>query len=74
MNSDSMEDTKQEGVVRMTNQITAEPSAQQGPYGFRILLALQAKPIYQGTKSQFKAKKRAVRLRGKAARKVNRRG
>ena len=67
-----MEDTKQEGVVRMTNQITAEPSAQQGPYGFRILLALQAKPIYQGTKSQNKAKKRAVRLRGKAARKVNR--
>lgn len=67
-----MEDTETEGVVRMTNQITAEPSAQQGPYGFRILLALQAKPIYQGTKSQFKAKKRAVRLRGKAARKVNR--
>lgn len=67
-----MEDTKQEGVVRMTNQTTAEPSAQQGPYGFRILLALQAKHIYQGTKSLFKDKKRAVRLRGKAARKVNR--
>ena len=64
--------TETEGVVRMTTETTAEPSAQQGPYGFRILLALQAKPIYQGTKSLFKAKKRAVRLRGKAARKVNR--
>ena len=66
--------TETEGVVRMTTETKAEPSAQQGPYGFRILLALQAKPIYQGTKSQFKAKKRAVRLRSKAARKVNRRG
>jgi len=66
--------TETEGVVRMTNQTEAQPTAQQGPYGFRILLALQAKPIYQGTKSALKdkAKKRALRLRGKAARKVNR--
>jgi hypothetical protein len=58
----------------MTNRTEAEPSAQQGTYGFRILLALQAKPIYQGTKSalKLKVKKRAIRLRGKAARKVNR--
>lgn len=58
----------------MTNQTTAQPSAQQGPYGFRILLALQSKPIYQGTKSQNKVTKKAKRLRGKTARKINRHG
>lgn len=47
-------------------------TAQQTPYGVRILMALQGKPIYPGTKSQNKGPRKAKRLRAKAARKVNR--
>ena len=49
-----MEDTKQEGVVRMTTETTAEPSAQQGPHGFRLILA-KKRAVAEFTEPDFLA-------------------
>ena len=46
--------------------------ARNSPYGVKLLLGLQSKLIYQGTKSEGAAERRAKRKRAKAARKVNR--
>ena len=48
-------------------------TAQNSPYGIRLLLALQSKLIYQGTVDpKVVERRRAAGRRAKAARKVNR--
>lgn len=48
-------------------------TAARSPYGFRILLALQSKPMYEGTvPADVKARRRAANKRARAARRNNR--
>ena len=46
--------------------------ARNSPYGVHLLLGLQSKLIYQSTKTEGVADRRAKHLRAKAARKRNR--
>lgn len=48
-------------------------TAARSPYGFRILLALQTKPMYMGTvPAKEKARRRAANKRARDARRANR--
>ena len=48
-------------------------TAARSTYAFRILLALQAKPMYEGTvPAAVKARRRAANKRARVARRANR--